>query len=59
MATSKPIPIAVRFPNLATTGGYAQTSEPSENYNCFAFAAGDSARWWDGIHYWPAGVVID
>ena len=40
--------------------GYATTSEPTIRYNCIAWAAGDTTRWWwpdpwsEG--YWPAGV---
>jgi hypothetical protein len=45
------------FPSLAGDD-YAKTSEPTDQYNCFAFAAGDVLSWWgpppDG--YWPPGV---
>lgn len=40
--------------------GYAITSEPTIQYNCIAWAAGDATRWWWpdswGEGYWPAGV---
>ena len=49
----------MRFPNLERTGGFRISSDVSEDYNCFAFAADDTTRWWDSIHYWPVGVVID
>ena len=42
------------FPRLASEG-YQITSEPNAEYNCIAYAAGETARWWtylDG-YYWP------
>src|SRR5689334_7678179 len=47
------------FPALRATE-YATTSERTIRYNCVAWAAGDTTRWWwpdpwdEG--YWPAGV---
>ena len=45
------------FPRLKASGEYAECSQPDENYNCIAFAAGvDDAWWWPGPipeHYWP------
>jgi hypothetical protein len=42
---------------------YRVTSPPHRRYNCIAWAAGDSERWWwpgappeDDGYYWPAGV---
>ena len=35
--------------------GYTITSEPDDEYNCIAYAAGDRTTWWsheDGYH-WP------
>ena len=36
------------------------TSQASRRYNCIAWVAGDTARWWwpdpFGIGYWPDGV---
>ena len=50
------------FPALRGTG-FLVTSPRSRDYNCIAWAAGDTAVWWwpdpdpdnDAIH-WPAGV---
>jgi hypothetical protein len=36
------------FPRLKTLG-FLRTSEPAD-YNCIAFAVGDTTRWW-----WPSG----
>lgn len=45
-----------RFPRLAAHP-YAVTSPCSDEYNCLAWAAGDSVRWWwpdpMGTGYWP------
>ena len=41
------------FPRL-TPGNYRVTSPPSPDYNCVAWAAGDTARWWQPGLYWPA-----
>lgn len=45
------------FPNL---GDWKESSLPTTDYNCFAFAAGDTTRWWEpqppGVYYWPPGV---
>src|SRR4051812_39226186 len=39
---------------------YDVTSEPTDAYNCIAFAAGDESTWWDPIddeaYYWPEGA---
>jgi hypothetical protein len=43
-------PLEHVFPGLAK-GGYQVTSPPSNSYNCIAYAAGDTAKWW-----WPADV---
>ena len=34
------------FPNLAGAG-FAVVAQPSEQYNCIAYAAGDTGRWWE------------
>jgi hypothetical protein len=48
-----------RYPNLAAEH-HAITSEADPRYNCIAFAAGDSSRWWQplplGGYYWPPEV---
>ena len=41
------------FPRL-TPGNYRVTSPPSPDYNCIAWAAGDTGRWWEPGVYWPA-----
>lgn len=42
------------FPNLASEG-FEIVDQPSERYNCIAYAAGDTSEWWwpDGVNYWP------
>ncbi len=50
------------FPNLRAAG-WTRTSEPA-NYNCIAFAAGDTSRYWwpnpfypdASDSYWPDGA---
>lgn len=37
--------LELRYPNLALTE-YTVTSPKSQEYNCFAWAAGDQERWW-------------
>ena len=48
------------FPNLKRTQ-YAITSAETAQYNCIAWAVGDSARWWWPVHhpmaYWPPNVT--
>ena len=47
------------FPKLQD-GGYRITSPDTVDYNCIAWAAGDTEAWWWPDHldigYWPAGV---
>lgn len=47
------------FPGL-NPANHAITSPATPTYNCIAWAAGDSSRWWwpdrFGIDYWPPGV---
>lgn len=47
------------FPGLREEG-YHETSPATTQYNCFAWAASDPARWWEpdpwGDYYWPAGA---
>ena len=47
------------FPNLATEG-FEIVGQPSEQYNCIAYAAGDTSEWWwpDGINYWPPWATL-
>jgi hypothetical protein len=50
------------FANLSATG-YRDTSEQDGSYNCFAWAAGDTDRWWSPIelngYYWPPQISRD
>ena len=47
------------FPNLRSSG-YRITSPESPEYNCIAWAAQDTERWWwpdpFDTYYWPQGV---
>ena len=43
------------FPRLADDS-YRITSEETSDYNCFAWVANDTDRWWDPGHYWPEDV---
>lgn len=44
------------FPHLVSEG-YRETSARTENYNCIAWAAGDTTQWWwpdqFNQYYWP------
>ena len=44
------------LPHLASEG-YQVTSEPDGDYNCIAYAAGETDRWWSHVeradYYWP------
>jgi len=47
------------FPALAVFG-YKILSRPTDRYDCVAWAAGDTTRWWwpdlKGKRYWPENV---
>lgn len=47
------------FPNSARDP-FIKTSEVTLIYNCIAWAAGDTSRWYEpdpkGIYYWPADI---
>jgi hypothetical protein len=50
-------------PNLRTSV-YRVTSEATPHYNCTAWAAGDTSRWWQPIgdeqfYHWPTDVPRD
>ena len=52
--------LANRFPNNLDEKNHRITSDEIPRYNCVAWAAKDSSRWWDRLYgYWPAGVVRD
>ena len=44
------------LPHLASQG-YELTSDPTNDYNCIAYAAGETDRWWTHVegddYYWP------
>ena len=48
--------IEENLPHLASEG-YEVTSNPTDEYNCIAYAAGETDRWWshvtDADYYWP------
>ena len=47
------------FPNLKA-GGYAITSDRNAEYNCIAWAAGDTQKWWEPFgerYYWPSDAL--
>jgi hypothetical protein len=50
---------AGEFPNLKASD-FTETSIASEDYNCIAWAAGDTSKRWDPDamyqYYWPANV---
>ena len=41
------------FPQLSR---YDIKSPIDDKYNCIAFAADDTERWWEPGRYWPQGV---
>ena len=53
--------IQAEFPRLKTAAFFL-TSPPSPYYNCIAWAADDTARWWWPVHgphreaYWPPNI---
>lgn len=57
--TQRRIGLELRWRNLSCTK-YQITSSQSQTYNCFAWAAEDTERWWQPIptdqFYWPEGV---
>lgn len=58
-------PIEAIFPGLRNSA-FRVTSPATRDYNCIAWAAGDTTRWWwpvfdpdnDAI-FWPAGVALE
>ncbi len=46
------------FPNLQKVG-YEKKSEPTELYNCIAFAVGIEDEWVDPLGVWPSDVGKD
>jgi hypothetical protein len=54
MDMERPSWIAKEIPTLREDD-YEVTSQPSEDYNCIAWAAGDSSAWWSYLpgYRWP------
>jgi len=48
------------FPKLASEG-FEIVGEPTTEYNCIAYAAGDTGDWWwpDETNYWPPWATLD
>ncbi len=46
------------FPRL-TEGNHRNTSPPDVGYNCVAWTAGDTERWWQPGVYWPVDASRD
>jgi hypothetical protein len=46
------------FPRL-TPVNHRVTSPPDLEYNCIAWAAGDTTRWWQPGIYWPVPTPAD
>ena len=53
-------PLEMAFPALAS-GNYAVTGPAGSDYNCIAWAAGESDRWWWpdplGLNFWPPEIT--
>jgi hypothetical protein len=51
--------LRLEFPNL-NHEDFEIKSSPADDYNCIAWAARDTTRWWqpsgDPDHYWPSGL---
>ncbi len=46
------------FPRL-TEDNHRPTSPPDVGYNCIAWSAGDTERWWQPGEYWPVETSPD
>ncbi len=46
------------FPRL-TPHNHRVTSPPDIEYNCIAWAAGDTTHWWQPGLYWPTAALAD
>ena len=46
------------FPNL-TPRNHQITSAATPTYNCIAWSAGDTERWWQPGVYWPTEVPVN
>jgi hypothetical protein len=59
------VPIETRFPGLRTSP-FEVTSPATRDYNCIAWAAGDTAHWWwpdldpdDDAVFWPPDIPLE
>lgn len=50
--------IGPAFPRL-TTANHRITSPATTDYNCVAWAAGDTTHWWQPARFWPTPVGVD
>jgi hypothetical protein len=50
--------IGLAFPRLTPTN-FQVTSPATTDYNCIAWAAGDTGHWWEPGRYWPIPVGRD
>lgn len=48
--------VYVAFPHLAKDD-HEETSPQDHSYNCIAFAAGDTKRWWEPVQLRPGGLL--
>ena len=48
------------FPHLSSED-FEIVDDPTGQYNCIAYAAGDTSQWWwpNGIDYWPPWVSLN
>ena len=49
--------VGAEFPNMGPND-FQETSDPDDNYNCIAWAIGETDRWWSHIdpYYWPSSA---
>lgn len=52
--------LTAAFPKLESEG-FEIVGEPTTEYNCIAYAAGDTTEWWwpNGTGYWPPWATLD
>ena len=46
------------FPRL-NPHNHQLSSEPTTEYNCIAWSARDTTRWWQPGEYWPVDILAD
>lgn len=49
--------VEAEFPRMGLDD-FQETSEPDDNYNCIAWAVGETDRWWSHVdpYYWPSNA---